>query len=119
MEAPGVDSAHAAHRHRHPRSRAKHPWVQLLALLGASLLGVVEVGERTAIAKAERAVVDQDRGGNQGARQGATAGLVRSRDEPGAERAVELEEARGLALASRSPAVGALRGCRSGPAASR
>ena len=94
MQAASVDPAHAAHRDRDPRRRPHDDRVQRLALLGGPLLGVVEVAERAAVAQREPLVVEQDRGGDQRARERAAPGLVGAGDEARAELAVEAEQPR-------------------------
>jgi hypothetical protein len=44
-------------------------WVELLALLGGLLLGVVEPGESPALAAPDPLQVDEDAGGDQGTGQ--------------------------------------------------
>jgi hypothetical protein len=124
VQAAGVDPAHATHRHRHARGRPDHDRVHRLALLGCSLLGIVEVAERAAVAHRQALVVDQHPGGDERPRERATTGLVGTGDEANSELAVELEQLRGTApaagdgLGSVSLRLG-LRGCRCASAASR
>jgi hypothetical protein len=74
--------------------------IELLALLLALLLRVVEPGEGEALASPDSLEVDADAGGDQRAREGTTAGLVDPGDEAVAERAIEAEEASGGAALS-------------------
>jgi hypothetical protein len=55
------------------------------------LLGVVQAGERTAVAVGEALVVDQDRGGDQRSRQAAPASLIGAGNEAGAKASIEGE----------------------------
>ena len=54
VEAPGVDPADAADRHRDPGDGANDRRVELLALLGRALLRVVELAERPPVAHRRR-----------------------------------------------------------------
>ena len=116
VQAAGVDAANAAHRDRDAIDRSQHDRVELLALLGAALLGVVELAERAPVAQAEALVVDQHRGGDQRAGERAAPGLVGAGDVARAQRAVEAKQPRRLAAPAAGPGA---RGSRSGPAASR
>jgi hypothetical protein len=120
VQAAGVDPAHAADRHRHPRHRPDHARVELLTLLGAALFGVVEHAERPAVAHRQPLVVDQHPGGDQRPRERAAPGLIGAGDEPRAQLAVELEQLRRLTSPAlqRIGALGFRRG-RFGPGASK
>ena len=79
----------------------------------------VEAGqEGAAVGEAQGLVVEQNPCRDQRPGQRAAAGLVGAGHETGAERAVEGKQALGTAQAALVP-LGALRGTRSGPAASR
>src|SRR5262249_6305069 len=65
---------------------------QLLTLLGRALLRVVEQPERPHLVIAEAAVVEQHPGDDERPGERPTTGLVRPRDQPGAELPVELQE---------------------------
>ena len=92
MKAAGVDPAGAANRDRDPRRRPHHHRIELLALLGAAHLRVVQIRERAPVAAAQGAVVDQHRCGDQRPCQRAAPRLVGAGDEARSERAVEAEQ---------------------------
>jgi hypothetical protein len=129
VEPTLVDAAHAPRRHRDARGGAEHARVERLAHLGRVLLGVVQLRQGAQVAQGQRLVVEQDRRGDERACEAAAAGLVGAGHEPGAESAVEPEEARarraplGLAGAAGCGGGGAggsgVRGARCAWAASR
>ena len=75
--------------------RADHGRIELLPLLLALLLRVVQPGEGEPLGAADPLEVDQHAGGEQRPGQRAAPGLVDSGHEPAAEGAVEAEEASG------------------------
>jgi hypothetical protein len=101
VQATRVDPPNASGGDGDPGSGAKDHREELLALLGASLLRVVEESQGAAVTQAEPPVVDQNRRGDKRAGEGAATRLVGARDEACLERPVEPEELRGLA----SPAL--------------
>jgi hypothetical protein len=83
------------------------------------LLGVVQRAESAQLARRQRLVVEQDRRGDDRAREAAATRLVGTGDEANAERAVEGEEPVAAGPAPCPAPRPRARGTRCGPAASK
>src|SRR6266487_816422 len=92
VQAVAIDRAVRNHPHDHLLRAAQHRVEQLFATLRRALLRVVEIPERSHLVVAQAAVVEQHAGHHQRPRQAAATSLVGSRDQPGAEPPVELQE---------------------------
>ena len=120
MQPAVVDAAHRARDDDDAPRAGEHARVERLARRVVVLLGVVERAERAQLARRQRVVVEQHRGGDERPGEAAAPGLVGAGDEPHAERAVEGEQA----VAARAPPRPVrrplrVRRTRSGRAASR
>ena len=93
METGAVDLARRHGADAHPRSGAEHGAKELLTLVVAALLRVVQARERAYPMVAQRRVVEQDARDDEGAGERAAPRLVRPRDPARAQAAVEAEEA--------------------------
>jgi hypothetical protein len=91
VQAVPVDAARRAHGDRDAGRRPDHGGIELLPLLLALLLGVVESRQGEPLRAADPLQVDQHPGREQRAGQGAAAGLINTGDEAAAEGAVEPE----------------------------
>ena len=122
VQATGVDPGGAPGDDDHPSGHAQDHWEQLRPLLRRLLLGVIEAGQGSDLPDSERLQVEQYGGRHQWAGQTTTAGFIGTGHEPGAEGAIELEQAaRGAAGPGRAtpPGQRSIRGSRFGRAASR
>ena len=91
-------AAGRANGDRHVGRRADNGRVELLALLLALLLRVVQSRQREPLGTADPLEVDQHPGGEQRSGEGPTAGLVHSGHEAAAEGAIEAKSLAGGAL---------------------
>ena len=93
METMPIDRAHGHDPHA-DRGRARSDGlVQRFTLLDRDLLRVVQGRERPDARAAQRVVVEEDAGDDERPCERPAPRLVRARDEPHAELAIESEEA--------------------------
>jgi hypothetical protein len=92
MQPVPVDHRRREHAHRHPLGRGEDGPVELLALLGPALLGVVQERERPYAMVSQALEVEEHPGDDERARERPASRLVGSRHEPHAKTPVEREE---------------------------